>query len=192
MKSIKEFASTFPKLAIVMLIVSLTFAACSDKKTEAEKETNDVAQAVEENLTDNFDKHIDDNPTDSDCSGSSSDDCDSKCSVDMDSWLNNYEKFVDTYVKTMKKAAKGDLTIMAELPNLLSQAEEMDKKLGNSQGDMSPAQLKRFMAIQTKMLGAVTEAGSISVNPDKIVKDAEKAAEKMQKDAEKMMKGLGF
>lgn len=103
-----------------------------------------------------------DSSSSSDDESSSSDDDDdtdsysssSSGSQDWDALLNSYEEYVDKYISYMKKAAKGDMSALAEYPALMEKAQEFSKKMENAQGDMSASQWARYMKITNKMTQA--------------------------------------
>ena len=78
-------------------------------------------------------------------------------SYDWDSMLNSYEQYVDKYISLMKKAAKGDMSALAEYPEFMQKAEEISKKIDGAKGNMSASQLSRYMKINNKMLKAAQE-----------------------------------
>lgn len=71
-------------------------------------------------------------------------------SEDWDALLDSYEKYVDMYISYMKKAAKGDMSALADYPALMEKAEEFGSKMENAQDDMSASQWSRFMKITNK------------------------------------------
>ncbi len=78
-------------------------------------------------------------------------------SEDWDALLNAYEDYVDKYISYMKKAAKGDMTALAEYPSLMEKAQEFSEKLKNAQGEMSGSQLARYNKITMKMANAANK-----------------------------------
>lgn len=98
------------------------------------------------------DSYSDDYDSDSDVDTSSS-----SGSEDWDAFLDSYEKYVDKYVSFAKKAAKGDMSAMAEYPSLMKKAQEFSDKLQNAKGDMSASQWTRYNKISTKMMKAAQE-----------------------------------
>lgn len=78
-------------------------------------------------------------------------------SQDWDALLNSYEQYVDKYISYMKKAAKGDMSALAEYPALMEKAQEFSEKMENAQGDMSASQWARYMKITNKMTKAAQE-----------------------------------
>ena len=98
------------------------------------------------------DSYSDDYDSDSDVDTSSS-----SGSEDWDALLDSYEKYVDKYVSYVKKAAKGDMTALAEYPSLMEKAQEFSDKLQNAKGDMSASQWTRYNNISMKMMKAAQE-----------------------------------
>ena len=75
--------------------------------------------------------------------------------ADWDKVLDEYESYVNSYVKLAKKANKGDMTALAEYPDMLKNAQSLGNELSNAKVTMTPKQLKRYMAIQTKITTAI-------------------------------------
>lgn len=74
---------------------------------------------------------------------------------DWDSVLDEYEKYVDNYVATYKKAMNGDMNALSEYVSLAEQAEKLSNKLSKGQGSMTTAQMNRYTKITTKMANAM-------------------------------------
>ena len=70
-----------------------------------------------------FDTDSDYDDSDSDTETSSS----SSGSEDWDALLTSYERYVDKYISYVKKAAKGDMTALAEYPSLMEKAQEFSE-----------------------------------------------------------------
>ena len=81
----------------------------------------------------------------------------SDSSSDWDAVLDDYEKYIDNYIKLLKKAKNGDLTAITESLDLMENAESLGNKLDNAKGDMSTNQLKRYMKLQKKLLSAAMQ-----------------------------------
>lgn len=73
----------------------------------------------------------------------------------VDDMLNEYEKYVDRYIATMKKAQAGDMSAMAEYAKLLEQAQKLQEKIEKMQGDMSATQVARYAKITSKLTNAL-------------------------------------
>ena len=78
-----------------------------------------------------------------------------KSTNNWDSVLNSYEKFVNQYVAFYKKAMNGDITALAKYPSLLKQAQELDAKLSRAKGELTEAQMARYMKILNKMTSII-------------------------------------
>ncbi|MDE5650058.1 MAG: hypothetical protein K2I35_03445 [Duncaniella sp.] len=72
-------------------------------------------------------------------------------SNNWDSVLDDYEEFVDKYIKLVKKAQSGDLSAMTEYATCLEKAESLQSKLEDAKSDMTPAQIARMNKIITKL-----------------------------------------
>lgn len=96
----------------------------------------------------------------SDSSASSDDDDDdevasSSSSEDWDAILNEYEKYVDSYVKLYKKAMNGDMSAMSEYATMLEKAESLSDKLEKAGSNLTAKQAARMNKISQKMLNAL-------------------------------------
>lgn len=76
---------------------------------------------------------------------------------DWDKILNEYEKYVDQYIKTYKKAMNGDMTAMSEYVKLAEKAQKLADKLEKAEDEMTTAQLKRYAKITEKMQKALLD-----------------------------------
>ena len=74
---------------------------------------------------------------------------------DWDKILKEYEKYVDQYIKTYKKAMSGDMTAMSEYVELAEKAQKLAEKLEKAEDEMTTAQLKRYAKITEKMTKAL-------------------------------------
>lgn len=92
----------------------------------------------------NSNKNSDDDKDDSSSSGDE----------DWDSLIDSYEEYVDKYISYMEKAMKGDMSALAEYPSLLEKVEEYSTKMDKAKGNMSSAQMSRYMKITNKMTEA--------------------------------------
>jgi hypothetical protein len=77
--------------------------------------------------------------------------------TNWDSILDDYEKFVDSYVKLLKKANDGDLSAMTEYITALEKATVLSDKLDDASDDLSVSQMTRFAKIQQKITDAALE-----------------------------------
>ena len=78
-------------------------------------------------------------------------------SEDWDALLDAYDSYVTKYISYAKKAAKGDMSALADYPALMQKAQEFSDRMQGAQGDMSSSQWARYMKITTKMSQAASE-----------------------------------
>lgn len=76
-------------------------------------------------------------------------------SDNWDKLLDEYDNYVDQYIKTYKKALAGDMSAMSEYVKLAEKAKKLSDKISKAKGEMSDAQLKRYMKITQKMTDAL-------------------------------------
>ena len=74
-----------------------------------------------------------------------------------DKLLDEYEQYVDSYIKLMKKAKSGDMSAITEYASMLENAERLSDEIEKDQGEMSSAQLKRYTKITQKLTNAALE-----------------------------------
>lgn len=72
-----------------------------------------------------------------------------------DKMLDDYEAYVEQYIKFYKKAMKGDNSALTEYPSLMEKAAKFGEELEQAQGEMTPKQIKRMAEIQTKMIKGI-------------------------------------
>lgn len=75
-------------------------------------------------------------------------------SSDWDKVLSEYESFVDSYVKLIKKAQSGDVSALTESAEILTKANALSSKLSNAKGEMSASQVAKFVKLQSKIATA--------------------------------------
>lgn len=75
-----------------------------------------------------------------------------------DKLLDEYEQYVDSYIKFMKKAASGDMSAITEYASMLENAEQLSDEIDKAQEEMTAAQLKRYAKITQKLTNAALEA----------------------------------
>lgn len=80
-----------------------------------------------------------------------------KAGNSYDEMLDNYEKFVDSYIVVMKKMKNNDMSVMDEYTDLMEKAENLGGELDKDQGDMSKEQLKRYLDLQNKFSKAIAD-----------------------------------
>ena len=76
---------------------------------------------------------------------------------DWDKVLNEYEKYVDQYIKTYKKAMNGDMSAMSEYVKLAEQAQKLSDKIEKAKGELTDAQMKRYLKTTKKLNDALLE-----------------------------------
>ena len=76
-------------------------------------------------------------------------------SSEWDKVLNDYEKYVNQYIATYKKAMAGDMTAMVEYAKLADKAQQLSKKLEKAKGDMNASQLSRYLKLTQKLANAL-------------------------------------
>ena len=72
-------------------------------------------------------------------------------SEDWDAVLDEYESFIDQFLKLYKKAQAGDASALSEYASMLEKAESLGKKLENAEDELTPAQAKRMVELQQKL-----------------------------------------
>lgn len=66
---------------------------------------------------------------------------------DIDILLDEYENYVNQYNDYKERISDGDLTVIAEAPELLEKVHETKKKIENSKIEMTTEQIARMSAI---------------------------------------------
>jgi hypothetical protein len=84
---------------------------------------------------------------------------DSKIQSDenWDQLLDSYDAYVNSYIKLLKKAQKGDASAISEYPAMLENALSLQEKLQGEKGNLSASQLTRLVKIQAKTAEAAIE-----------------------------------
>lgn len=78
-------------------------------------------------------------------------------SSDIDEMLVSYEKYVDQYIKYVKKVSDGDLSAMVEYTNFLEKTTDLAEKMEKVQSNFSSAQLKKYLEINNKFTNALID-----------------------------------
>lgn len=100
-------------------------------------------------------KPREENYSSNDSDSNSSDD--SNAAISSSEWddvLNDYDEYVDDYIKVMKKAANGDMDAIGESADLMQKAQSLGDKLENAKSSMNGKQINRFLKIQQKLANA--------------------------------------
>lgn len=76
----------------------------------------------------------------------------------IDKMLDDYEEYVDKYIVYAKKIQAGDTSMMKEYTEIMGKAIDYGESMEKIKEDeeITPAQMKRMMEIQTKMAGAIS------------------------------------
>lgn len=81
-------------------------------------------------------------------------------STDWDAVLDEYEKYVDAYIKLVNKANKGDMSALSEYVTMMEKAEFLEDKLDDADDELTARQIARFEKIINKMSKAAIKASS--------------------------------
>lgn len=73
---------------------------------------------------------------------------------DWDKILDDYEEFVNKYIKLAKKAQNGDMSAITEYAKILEKAQSLSEKLEKAKSDLTVKQANRYAKISLKMLEA--------------------------------------
>ncbi len=133
-----------------LCIMGLTACGSSGKKGD-QKATTNTEQTAIDNVEESTPapKTEETNTKDEKPTSSNND-----SSAEWDEVLDEYEKYVDSYISLMKKALAGDMDAMTEYADMLSSAESIGEKLSSAQSDMTTKQINRYIAITNKMASA--------------------------------------
>jgi len=79
-------------------------------------------------------------------------------SAKWESWLKDYESFVDDYVKIMKKTQSGDMSAMNDLQKYMEKATKLGEEATELQVDLSSKDLTKFMESYSRITQKLTQA----------------------------------
>ena len=102
------------KIILLVATATLVFCACGGKKQQEQKST--VVETTEQIQT-------------SSSSTTSLETTTSTTTKDWDSLLDQYEAFVDDYIKALNKATNGDISVYTEMESLMKKAEDLENAL---------------------------------------------------------------
>ena len=141
MNTMRKFKKAFNIFAIAIIAVSLT--KCKGKEEEEMDDLEIETVMTESALPETFGEQYD--------SGGMN------ASEDYDKMLDDYEDYVNEYVKFYKKAMTGDQTAMAEYPAMMEKTSQLQISMEKAQNthELSAAQISRMSKIQAKMLQAM-------------------------------------
>ncbi|MBD5230436.1 MAG: hypothetical protein HDS69_10460 [Bacteroidales bacterium] len=159
-------------LTVAVALVAMT--SCGSKsddssadakgdKTENTESSYADYEGSNDSSSDSYDSNDSDFEDDDDSSASSS---------DVDDMLKEYENFVDNYVSLIKKAAKGDMSVMTKMSDYMESAESLSRKLENCSGKMSASQMKRYTKITSKFSEAAAELAGGAINATEMMENA--------------------
>lgn len=118
--------------------VTVTDSASVQTESAEEADTESVTSAPEEEVAEERKKQVSDE--------------------DWDAMLSSYERLVDSYIDCMTKYKAGDVAAMAEYASTMQEAQDYSEKLSKLQGELSPAQLKRYLEITEKLTKQLSES----------------------------------
>ena len=78
-------------------------------------------------------------------------------SENWDEMLSSYEKYVDQYIKYVKKINDGDMSAMVEYAKLLEKTTDLADKMEKAKGQLSSEQMKRYLDINNKFTKAIID-----------------------------------
>ena len=83
--------------------------------------------------------------------------------TNMDELLDDYESYVDQYIKMYKKAMNGDVSAMSEYPALMEKAQNFEESVNEAErgGRLTTEQIKRMNSINMKMIDAMPDTSNI-------------------------------
>jgi hypothetical protein len=76
---------------------------------------------------------------------------------DYDTTLDSYERYINNYIALLKKYKNGDLSVMEEYTEMMSDAQKFGEDLSNAQGKLTSAQTKRWLDLQNKFSKAMVD-----------------------------------
>ncbi|QYJ67678.1 DUF6591 domain-containing protein [Flavobacterium litorale] len=136
------------RIFIPVLMFSLLTISCKNDKSTDKVDTTDTNYEVSEQEIDTSSNKIVSEPIPS------------EDVTNYDDMLDAYEAYIDKFIivmKKMKKAEPDDMSILTEYTELMDKADEFSKQLESNEGQMSKAQLKRYIDLQTKFSKAAID-----------------------------------
>jgi hypothetical protein len=74
-----------------------------------------------------------------------------------DALLDSYEKYVDQYIKYLKKINDGDMSVMTEYAKLLEKTTDLANKMEKAKGQLTSKQMKRYLDITNKFTKGIVD-----------------------------------
>lgn len=76
---------------------------------------------------------------------------------DWDEILDEYENYINNYIRLAKKAASGDVSAVTDMASMLESAQSFSDKLEDAEGDLTEAQLSRYTKLMNKFANAASQ-----------------------------------
>lgn len=113
-------------------------------------------------------------------------------SSDLDQFINEYERFVNSCVNLINKANNGDVSALAEYAEMLEKAERMSDQLESAKGELTAAQLNRLAKAEGKVASVATKISGLEKKVNDLIDKAEDFDVDDVEDAvNSMLNGLG-
>ena len=118
-----------------------------------EAKINEIEKRIDEKYKQKAQKLCYDYEDDESSASSYESSTSSDSSENWDEVLDEYEKYVNEYIKCYKKAKNGDVSALSQYVDLLEKAEDLEGMLQDADDDnaLSPQQIKRFEKIFEKL-----------------------------------------
>lgn len=75
---------------------------------------------------------------------------------DWDELLVSYESYINQYIKLMKKAKDGDMDAMAEYPEYMEKAKDLQDKMDKAKSKLTSKQLAKYVRLQTEFTNSLS------------------------------------
>lgn len=72
--------------------------------------------------------------------------------AELDRALKDYDEYITLYIKVLKKMKAGDMSAMADYPELMKKGQTATAKLSKMQGQMTAVQSAKFIKLQAKYM----------------------------------------
>jgi len=146
----KELGSSIFKKAGTFEVIDETFDFCGNLSA-SDLHWDDVGSGGSQNSSEYVE--MNDEPDESEIEAATT----SSHSNDIDEMLISYEKYVDQYLKYVKKIKDGDLSAMTEYTSFLKRSTDLGEKMEKVKGNFSSAQLKKYLEINNKFTTAIVD-----------------------------------
>lgn len=78
-------------------------------------------------------------------------------SNNIDEMLNSYERYINEYIKLLKKYSNGDMSVLTQYMEMLEKAQDFAEKLSDVDGQLSASQTKRLLDLNNKFSKAIID-----------------------------------